>query len=67
MNVKQIQTENRRVSTYLLTYLLTHGVEAFLRSCQMSSHSRMSQYFMEPEGSLPPSQKPSTGPYPEPD
>jgi hypothetical protein len=55
------------ISTYLLTYLLTHGAERFLRSCQLCSHSRSSQRFIEPEGSLPPSQEPSTGPYPEPD
>jgi hypothetical protein len=52
---------------YLLTYLLTHGAERFLRSCQLCRDSRTSQRFMEPEGSLPPSQEPSTGPYPEPD
>jgi hypothetical protein len=32
---------------------LTHGAEPFLRSCQLCSHSRTSQHFMEPEGSLP--------------
>jgi hypothetical protein len=41
--------------------------EPFLRSCQLCSYSRTSQYFMEPEGSLPCSQKPSTGPYSGPD
>jgi hypothetical protein len=40
----------------------THGAEPFLRS----RHSRTSQHFMEPKGSLSRSQEPSTGPYPEP-
>jgi hypothetical protein len=48
-------------------YLLTHGAEPFWRSRQFCSYSRISQHFMEPEGSLQCSQEPSTGPYPEPD
>jgi hypothetical protein len=43
-----------------------HGAESFLRSCQLLSYSRNSQHFMEAEGSLPYSQEPSTGSYPEP-
>jgi hypothetical protein len=49
------------------SHSLNHGAEPFLRSCQLCIYSRTSQRFRETEGSLPPSQEPSTGPYPEPD
>jgi hypothetical protein len=39
----------------------------FLRSRESLSHSRISQYFMEPEGPSPCSQESATGPYPEAD
>jgi hypothetical protein len=51
---------------HLLAYLLTHGAEPFRRSRQFCSYSRISQHFMEPEGSLSCSQEPSTSIYPEP-
>jgi hypothetical protein len=41
-----------------LSHSLTHGAEPFLRSCQLCSHSRNSQHFMEPKGSLACSQSP---------
>jgi hypothetical protein len=47
---------------HLLTWVLTHGAEPFLRSRQLCSHSRTSQHFTEPEGSTPCSQEPSTDP-----
>jgi hypothetical protein len=40
---------------------------ALLEKLELYSHARTSQDFMEPEGPLPCSQEPSTGPYPEPD
>jgi hypothetical protein len=43
-------------------YLLTYRAEPFLRSRQLCSHSRTSQNFIEPEGSIPCSQEPSTVP-----
>jgi hypothetical protein len=54
-------------SCHKISYLLTYGTEPFLRSCELCSHSGTSQHFKKPEGSLPCSQVPSTGPYPEPD
>jgi hypothetical protein len=44
-----------------------NGAETLLRTRQLCSHSRTSQHFMKPEGSLPCSQQPSTAPYSEPD
>jgi hypothetical protein len=32
-------------------YFLTDKAEPFLKSCQLCSHSRTSQHFLEPEGS----------------
>jgi hypothetical protein len=48
--------------TFFSLNSLTHGAEPFLRSRQLCSHSRTSHNFMDPEGSLPCSQGPSTGP-----
>jgi hypothetical protein len=48
-------------------HTLTHGAEPFLRRRQLCSYSRTSLHFMEPEGSFPYSQEPSTCPYPKPD
>jgi hypothetical protein len=38
-----------------------HGAESFLRSHQSHSYSKSSKHLMESEGSLPCSQKPTTG------
>jgi hypothetical protein len=54
----------------VLTDFVCHSLmqlsESFLRSCQFCSYSRTSQYFIEPESSLPCSQEPSTGLHPKP-
>jgi hypothetical protein len=57
-----VQRTRTYLLTYLHTYLLTYRAEPFFRSCQLCKNSRTSQHFMEPEGSLPRSQEPSTGP-----
>jgi hypothetical protein len=61
--VTAVKTSN--ITTFVMS--LTHGAEPLLRSHQLCSYSRTSQHFMEPEGSLPCSQEPFAGPYPEPD
>jgi hypothetical protein len=46
---------------------LTHGDQLFLRNRHLCSYSRISQHFMEAEGSLSCSQEPYICPYLEPD
>jgi hypothetical protein len=59
-------------STYLLTYLLTHSLthsmvqDIIWKADCYSARQKTSRFLMEPKGSSPCSQKPATGPYPEP-
>jgi hypothetical protein len=53
--------------TYLLTYLLTYSmVQNIIWKADCHSAYQKKSFFMEPEGSSPCSQKPVTGPCPEP-
>jgi hypothetical protein len=47
-------------------YLLHYDAGYYFKSWSLLSSSKISRFLMEPEGSSPCSQKPATGPYPEP-
>jgi hypothetical protein len=51
--------------TYLLTYSLTPWCVLFEKQIVAQLVKKYPVFFMETEGSLPCSQKPATGPYPE--
>ena len=57
---------NSDYKLWLLIYLL-QAAQSFLRSYPVLSQSRISTYFMEPEGSLPHLQLPANCPHPEQD
>jgi hypothetical protein len=52
---------------FFIKFVNTLVAELSLRRRQSPSYLRILQHFMEPEGSLPCSQEPAIGPYPQPD
>jgi hypothetical protein len=59
------EVEVKNLFTYLLTHSLTPWCTIFEKLIAIQ-HVKKYSFFMEPEGSLPCSQKPVIEPYPEP-
>jgi hypothetical protein len=55
-----------KLTSYLLTYLLTPWYRIFFEKLIVTQLVKQPAFFMEPEASLPSSQKSATRPYPEP-
>jgi hypothetical protein len=66
MFLEQILHATARINMYLLTYLLTSWRRILFEKLVVSQLVKQPAFCMKPVGSFPCSQKPTTGPYPEP-